>query len=162
MPSKIPLAISLTGIANLLGVVSLVGSLIFVGAELRQNQKLARVNAYQTRLTEMQESQRALALSGNVALADLISKYQTEGVEALSNAEFLRVRSWYRGTQIRMESQFYQWEQGFLEDNAIEVTLNVISETAYAAWEDLDLIKNINPPAWKEIIQSRMQGVPAS
>lgn len=133
MSSKIPLAISLTGIANLLGVVSLVGSLIFVGAELRQNQKLARVNAY-----------------------------QTEGVEALSNAEFLRVRSWYRGTQIRMESQFYQWEQGFLRDNAIEVTLNVISETAYATWEDLDLIKNINPPAWKEIIQSRMQGVPAS
>ena len=89
-------------------------------------------------------------------------RYQAEGVEALSNAEFLRVRSWYRGTQIRMESQFYQWEQGFLEDNAIEVTLNVISETAYATWEALDLVKNINPPAWKEIIQSRVRGVPAS
>ncbi len=44
----------------------------------------------------------------------------------------------------------------------VEQSLNVISETAYATWEDLDLIKNINPPAWKEIIQSRMQGVPAS
>jgi len=162
MSTKIPTQMSFTGIANFLGVVSLVGSLIFVGAELRQNQKLARVNAYQTRLTEMQESQRALALSGTVALTDLISKFQAEGVEALSNAEFLRVRSWYRGTQIRMESQFYQWEQGFLEDNAIEVTLNVISETAYATWEALDLVKNINPPAWKEIIQSRVRGVPAS
>jgi len=162
MSSEQPVTMSLSEIANFIGIVSLVGSLIFVGLELRQSQKLARVDAYQTRLTEMQESQRALALSGTVALTDLISKYQSEGVEALSNAEYLRIRAWYRGTQIRMESQFYQWEQGFLEDSAIEATLSAISEGAYANWEALDLIKNINPPAWKEIIESRIQGAQGS
>lgn len=38
MPSKIPVEISFTGIANFLGVVGVIGSLIFVGLELRQTQ----------------------------------------------------------------------------------------------------------------------------
>ena len=41
MSSKIPVAISFTGLANLLGVVGVIGSLIFVGLELRQSQRIA-------------------------------------------------------------------------------------------------------------------------
>ena len=41
MSSKIPVAISFTGVANLLGVLGVIGSLIFVGLELRQTQQIA-------------------------------------------------------------------------------------------------------------------------
>jgi FtsH-binding integral membrane protein len=43
MSSKIPVAISFSGVANLLGVVGVIGSLIFVGLELRQTQRIATV-----------------------------------------------------------------------------------------------------------------------
>ena len=42
MSSKIPVAISFTGLANFLGVVGVIGSLIFVGLELRQTQRIAQ------------------------------------------------------------------------------------------------------------------------
>ena len=67
MSSRIPVAISFTGVANFLGVIGIIGSLIFVGLELRQNKKLAMTNAYQTRLSEMQQAQRNLAASGDLA-----------------------------------------------------------------------------------------------
>ena len=41
MSAKIPVAISFTGVANFLGVVGIIGSLIFVALELRQSQRIA-------------------------------------------------------------------------------------------------------------------------
>lgn len=47
MSNKSPITISHTGIANFLGALGIIGSLIFVGLELRQNQQIAKVSAYQ-------------------------------------------------------------------------------------------------------------------
>ena len=49
MSSKIPVAISFTGVANSLGVLGVIGSLMFVAMELQQNQKIALANAQQQR-----------------------------------------------------------------------------------------------------------------
>ena len=49
MSSKIPVAISFTGVANFLGVLGVIGSLMFVAMELQQNQKIALANAQQQR-----------------------------------------------------------------------------------------------------------------
>ena len=94
MSPKIPLTLSFATVANFLGVVGIVGSLIFVGLELRQNQKLAKTNAYQTRLSEMQQAQRNLALSND--LAAIMVKRKLEGADALTKAELLRARAWER------------------------------------------------------------------
>jgi len=50
MSSKIPVAISFTGLANLLGVVGIIGSLIFVALELRQSQRIALAAQQQARM----------------------------------------------------------------------------------------------------------------
>jgi hypothetical protein len=49
MPTKIPVEISFNAIANFLGVVGIIGSLIFVGMELRQTQIIALGNQIQQR-----------------------------------------------------------------------------------------------------------------
>ncbi len=49
MSAKIPVAISFTGVANFLGVVGVIGSLIFVGLELRQSQIIALASQQQAR-----------------------------------------------------------------------------------------------------------------
>ena len=100
MSPKIPLTLSFAKAANFLGVVGIVGSLIFVGLELRQNQKLAKTNAYQTRLSEMQESQRNLALSH--VLAAIMVKRKLKGADALTKAELLRARAWAMGNGCAM------------------------------------------------------------
>lgn len=47
MTSRIPVSISFNGITNFLGVIGVIGSLIFVGLELRQTQKIALGNQIQ-------------------------------------------------------------------------------------------------------------------
>jgi len=49
MSSKIPVAISFNGVANFLGVIGVIGSLIFVGLELRQTQRIAQAGQQQER-----------------------------------------------------------------------------------------------------------------
>ena len=92
MIPKIPVALSITGVANFLGMVGIIGSLIFVGLELRQNKKLAMTNAYQTRLSEMQQGQLNLAASGD--LAEILVKEESLGADALTETELFRVRAW--------------------------------------------------------------------
>lgn len=41
MSAKLPVAISFSSIANFLGTIGVIGSLIFVGLELRQSHKIA-------------------------------------------------------------------------------------------------------------------------
>ena len=49
MSSKILTAISLNGVANFLGVIGIIGSLIFVALELRQSQQIAIAAQQQVR-----------------------------------------------------------------------------------------------------------------
>ena len=51
MKSKPMLTISFTGIANFLGVIGIIGSLLFVGLELRQSHKIALADQIQSRNT---------------------------------------------------------------------------------------------------------------
>ena len=157
MSAKIPVAISFTGVANFLGVIGIIGSLIFVGLELRQNKKLATTNAYQTRLSEMQQAQRNLALSGD--LAEIMVKTASLGAGALTETELRRMIAWETAVQWRMESQFYQYKQGFLDEIALERTLDdIVSMEIYERWEDLGLVERLYPPEWKAMIESRKKG----
>jgi hypothetical protein len=53
MTLKIPINISFTGAANLLGIIGVVGSLVFVGLELRQSQVIALSAQQQARTSTL-------------------------------------------------------------------------------------------------------------
>ena len=155
MSLKIPLTLSFAKVANFLGVVGIIGSLILVGLELRQNQKLAMTNAYQTRLSEMQQAMLNLALSND--LAAIRVKRKLEGASALTETELLRARTWAKGVQWRMESQYYQYRQGFLDDLAINRTLDdIITQGLYEEWQDLGLSDRLDPPEWRHMVENRV------
>ena len=48
---------------QLLGMLGVMGGLVALVIELNQSQKLSQANAYQVRISEIQEAQRELALS---------------------------------------------------------------------------------------------------
>ena len=47
--TKLPVTISFTGVTNLLGIIGIIGSLVFVGLELRQSQQIALAAQQQQR-----------------------------------------------------------------------------------------------------------------
>ena len=95
---------------QLLGMLGVMGGLVALVIELNQSQKLSQANAYQVRISEIQEAQRELALSED--LAAILHRFDSEGVDSLTADEKSRVVAWNLATQWRMQGQFYQYEQG--------------------------------------------------
>jgi len=117
MTSKIPVAISFTGVANFLGVLGVIGSLIFVGLELRQTQRIALADMEQRR--SEQNTDRALAfLTGE---AEAIANSRGKSLSQLSPKEsFLREMHWEWATQMQQNTLF-QYEEGFISDSQWEI-----------------------------------------
>ena len=139
---------------QLLGMLGVLGGLIALVIELNQSQKLSQANAYQIRISEIQEAQRELALSED--LAEILQKFNSEGVESLTAGEKSRVVAWHSATQWRMQGQFYQYEQGFLEEAALQRTLDDLTNGIYEKWEELGLTDRIQPVDWKNKIIERL------
>ena len=108
----------------------------------------------QTRIDEIQQSQLEMALSPDLSL--VISKYETEGVESLTPAEFARARAWYNSRKLRMQGQYFQYQQGFLDRSVIDSTLDAIANTWYDLWSEFGLTGNFGLPEWEEEINARL------
>ena len=139
---------------QLLGMLGVLGGLVALVIELNQSQKLSQANAYQIRISEIQEAQRELALSED--LAEILQKFNSEGVESLTAGENSRVVAWHSAILWRMQGQFYQYEQGFLEEAALQRTLDDLANGIYERWEELGLTDRIQPVDWKNTIIERL------
>ena len=120
MSSKIPVAISFTGVANFLGVVGIIGSLIFVGLELRQTQRIALAGQIQER-AKMQTDRLIGYVSGN---ADAFRLFQMQDVSfaELSKEEkqFAIIQHQWKG--IMLENNFFQFNNGLYGEEYWEQT----------------------------------------
>ena len=96
----------MTGVANFLGVIGIIGSLVFVGLELRQNQQIAKVSAYQA-LTEQIAAYNQVMLTepeiNRVRIAALEN-------EELSDSEEKLYRGFWRMLQRQAELAYLQYE----------------------------------------------------
>ena len=122
---------------QLTGMLGVLGGLVALVIELNQSQRLSQASAYQARNSEIQEAQRELALSED--FAEILQKFNSQGVDSLTLGERSRVVAWHSAMQWRMQGQFYQYQQGFLEEAALEQTLNDLASGIYQKWEELDL-----------------------
>ena len=135
-------------------LVGVVVGLIALVAELDQSSRLAEVSAYQTRVSEIEQAQREIALSPD--LAEIIAKYNAQGVESLTPAELIRIRNWNLAIIRRMQGQYYQWQQGFLDRQVIDQTLDLIANSSYETWEELGIAGGFPIPEWEEEIMARV------
>ena len=86
----------------------------------------------------------------------ILQKFDSQGVDSLTLGERSRVVAWHSAMQWRMQGQFYQYQQGFLEEAALEQTLNDLASGIYQKWEELDLTERIQPFEWKQRIRDRL------
>ena len=137
-------------VANI-GVVVGIFALI---AELNHSSRIAEVSAFQNRMTEIQEAFVQLALSDD--LAQIMEKYESEGVSSLTPTEFRRLNAWETGVINRMQGQYFQYQQGFLDRLSIDSTLDYIAVEAWKRWTDLGLTGDIDIPEFQQEIETRL------
>lgn len=122
-----------------------------MGQEIRQNTKSSEIAAYQTRVAEASDALVALALSEDMSA--LRMKVRDEGAASLSKLELERLRNWNWGTLMRMQGQYYLYQQGFLDRASVDGMLSNLAET-YPSWIQLGLRERIEIPELREEIES--------
>ena len=111
MSSRIPVAISFSGVANFLGVIGIIGSLIFVALELRQSQRIAVAAQQQARTI----------LRANQILSTYEFNEDEIGVENIPWGEQSDLQRYIREQRqvyywTINENNYYQYQIGLLDD----------------------------------------------
>ena len=105
--------------AELIGIVAIVASLVFVGLQLRQSHEIALATQYQARAEATQ----------NLHLASIEADYLApipalrNGIGDKFSARDINVFLWL---WIQYDNHFYQYESGFLEESAWQAQLRNI------------------------------------
>ncbi len=121
---------------NILGNVGVLLGLILVVVEIRQSNEQAAAAAYQTRIADIEVAFQQYALSAD--LPPIYVKLRESGLESLTAEEQERVRSWESARRTRMQGQYYQYEQGLLDESAYRVMLRAARGQS-SLWQTLGI-----------------------
>lgn len=148
-------------VAEILSAVAIVASLIFVGIQLQQSAKASQIAAYQSRADAVSDALVAMALSEDIST--LRVKLRKEGAGALNEVELERLRAWYQGTMLRAQAQYYQYQQGYLDQAAVDGMIRNMAGN-YPGWEALGMVDLIEISELRIAIESYIaaQNAPAS
>lgn len=124
------------------GAIAVVATLVYLAVQIRQNtrsmeesRRLALVDSYVRRNESIERSMMQTAASQE--LSDLLVRYSSEGIESMTPVERYRLTTWERARQLRMESQFFQYQHGFLDNEYYEHQLKPGVALAAPRWKEL-------------------------
>ena len=123
----------LTLMANL-GVV--IGLAILI-IEISQANKLAETEAFVLRLDQMQQAN--LVFGESEYLPQIELKYRSEGVQSLSELERLRLHRWETSVMLRMQGHYYQYQQGYLDQETGDRVL-IAAVSQLKRWDELGVV----------------------
>lgn len=112
MSLKIPVAISFRGVANFLGAIGIIGSLIFVAIELQQNQKIALANSQQQRTSTTIANFDAYTTAG----LDWQSFMLENNLDYNYSRDFIARRNTYHASWFLFENDYFQYTQGLMDE----------------------------------------------
>ena len=108
--------VSLDTWIQLLGMVGLLGGLVFVGLEMRQSQRIALADTEQQRAISQQQNFSAFLESGY----DLDKVFRAQNIEELSSGEITAGRTNHHNQWYIAESDFAQYRNGLMTDEVYE------------------------------------------
>ena len=106
--------------AEFLGAILLVGSLVYVGIQVRQNTAVSRAQIYQARADAAQEV--FIFLAGSSDLAEIYQNVLDDGVfdetklAELSDLDAQKLRYMESAHQQRIDNLYFQYQHGFLDE----------------------------------------------
>jgi len=110
------------GIAELIGIIAIVASLLFVGLQLKQSHEIALATQYHAR-AETTQNLHLAGIESNWTIPVLRSKVSDE-----VSVKDTNLWLWF---WIQMDNHYYQYQAGFLDEVAWLAQLKNIEE-AYA------------------------------
>ena len=139
---------------SLIANIGVVVGLFLLIAEVNHASRLAEVEAYQTRIRDIQELNLQLALSES--LADIMIKVESEGIDSLTPGEYRRARAWNVTILRGMQGQYYQYQNGFLDRASVDRTLDDIVNIFYERWEQFEMLDLLEIPEWRAEIDQAL------
>ncbi len=134
---------------TLLANVGVMIGLIVVVFEVRESNRQTTSAANIARYNEIETAFRDFALSDH--LPGIYVVIEESGVSALSREQLGRVRSWELARIMRMEGQFVQYHDGYLDEKGYELMLNAARQSA-PLWKELG-IQSLYP-AFRDAVNS--------
>jgi hypothetical protein len=104
-------------IIEIVGIISVVGSLIFVGVEIKQNTSAVRGATQQAVSSQVSEMYRII--SENERMADIMNRAFKGATKAdLSEADYVSFRAFQMMGLRRIENIYLQYKNGLLTEDA--------------------------------------------
>jgi len=140
----------LGNIGEFLGSIAVFVTLVYLSVQVKhskqateantriaqQNHDLALVQNQVARVDLIAQQVRSVALSGE--LAEIIDKYEHEGIGGLSSAEHRRFHMWHIAQHYILDSQHFQYTLGLLDEESWQDAERRIG-AQLDVWDQLDM-----------------------
>ena len=141
-------------IAEMVGITAVVASLIAVAIELRQTQSAIVANTYQARAYDAIDKNWRIAESpvlGSI-LANVSADPST--IDSLTDDELRRVRALVRGMRLDADNEYYQYRQGFLDEEYFESALKPRIARQARLWRSFGIEER--RPSFKQFVDEQL------
>jgi hypothetical protein len=141
--------LELGALGEFVGAIAVVVTLIYLAVQIRQNtqamegnERLALAQTYQMRADALQNMMVHAADSKHIGpiIAKLIAAGYPEDIASLaelSKTELARFRQWQIAQQTHWDNMFYQYQQGFLDEEYYRGSFRVRVRRLAPIWEEL-------------------------
>ncbi len=125
---------------QVIGIFAVVGSLIFVGLQMKQTQEIALASAYQNRATSSID--RLIARASSPEYTSARAKFDRGDYDSISPEERVSLEEFLTAYMVMVENHHFQYESGFLPE---EHWLRNVKEMqcVFAVSFNWDLIKGL-------------------
>jgi len=126
------------------GAIGVIATLAYLAVQIRQNtrsldesRKFALVDSYVRRNDVIERAMMQTAVSED--LAETLLRYQEGGVESLTPSQKARLTFFERARLMLVEGQFFQHQQGFLDEEYYEYQFKTVVRHAAPRWSELGI-----------------------
>ncbi len=135
--------IELGALGEFLGSIGVIATLIYLAIQIRQNthsldedRRLAMAQTYQQRATTITEGTQWNARTG---LSIAATQAQTDGLASLSDDDRTRVADLHAGNMFWFDNLFFQYQNGFLDEEYYESLFKKGVRRNAPFWRELNL-----------------------
>jgi hypothetical protein len=143
-------------VAELIGITAIVVSLIAVVVELRQTQAAISAGTYQARAFDGMTSARE-QYNGDY-IAPILARVDLEdpnSLNELSEEERFRLRIFYLSQMIDFDNEFYQYQNGFLDEEYFEYVSKRRLPGVARRWRNLGFVEP--RPSFRSFVDEQLE-----
>ena len=144
---KRPSLADVAHLAEIVGAVAIVISLLYVGQELKSNTAAVKAASLQSITNASSGSILAIAENGELARIRLIGDQE---LSQLTNVERFQYRMYYRQLWLHMQNVWSQWKLGIVEDDVWEGYERAMCTILFSTFEGEERWIKDHSPAFSE------------